>query len=64
MKTLRLVPAVQGVCGLVLGSIAALSGGGTTAAVEALGRTVVIAGAIVIAGWLISSAITESNRRE
>ena len=64
MKQLRLLSAVLGFGGLFLGLIAALFEGGTTAAVESLGRTAVIAGAIIIAGWLISSAIAENNRRE
>jgi hypothetical protein len=42
---------------LVAGLIAALSGGGTIEHVIALGHTLMIAGAIIVAGVLISSAI-------
>lgn len=40
-----------------------MSGGGTVAAISAFGHALVIAGAIIIAAVLISSAIVESGRR-
>ena len=65
MNTLRYRPlsAVLGICCIVIGSLAAMSDGGTVAATTALGHTLVIAGAIIIAAVLISSAIVESNRK-
>ena len=65
MNTLRYRPlsAVLAIGCLVAGSLAAMSDGGTVAATKALGHTLVIAGAIIIAAVLISSAIAESNRK-
>jgi hypothetical protein len=61
MKTLRSLSVGAGIGCLVVGMIAALSGGGTVEQVMSLGRTLIIAGAIIIAGVLVSSAILGSN---
>lgn len=60
---LRSVSVMLAFVCLVLGTSAALSNG-TLDVVTAFGRTAIIAGAIILAGWLISSAIAESHRRD
>ena len=64
MNTLRYRPisAVLGINCIIVGSLAALNGGGTVAATAALGHTLVIAGAIIVAAVIISAAIVESSR--
>jgi hypothetical protein len=64
IKSLRSLSIVTGVGCLIIGVAAALSGGGTVEQVIALGHTLVIAGAILIAGVLVSSAILGSSRKE
>ena len=64
MKVLRSISAVLGIGCLLIGLIAALSGGGPVAHVVALGNTLLTTGAIIIAGVLISSAIVERNKKE
>lgn len=54
---LRNWSAVLGIGCLVFGLMAVLSGGGRTDQIIALGHTLLLAGAILIAGVLISSAI-------
>ena len=65
MNTLRYRPisAVLGLSCIIIGSVAALSDGGSVAATVALGHMLIIAGAIIIAAVIISAAIVESNRR-
>ena len=65
MNTFRYRPlsAVLGSGCILIGLLAAMSGGGTVAATTALGHTLIIAGAIIIAAVLISTAIVESNRK-
>ena len=63
MKLRSVVSVTLAFFGLVLGTSAALSNG-TREAVGAFGRSAIIAGAIILAGWLISSAIAESQRRD
>ncbi len=55
------VSAVIGVVFLVVGVMAVMSGGGSIEQVMALGHTLGIAGAILIAGVVISVAIASSN---
>jgi hypothetical protein len=52
---------ILGIGCLVVGFVAALSGGGTVAEGEALGRTLVIAGAIIIAGVVVGASIVASS---
>ena len=61
MNTLRKLAAVVGVGYLLIGMAAAMSGGGATQHVIALGQTLVLAGAILLAGVLISSAIASGG---
>ncbi len=64
MNALRSISAVLGVGCLVVGLIAALSGGGTVAQVTALGNTLILAGAILLAGVLVSAALAGGGRKE
>jgi ABC-type molybdate transport system ATPase subunit len=64
MNVFRSIVAVLGFGCLVVGFIAALSGGGPVQHVVALGNTLLTTGAIIIAGVLISSAILERNKKE
>lgn len=57
MNALRNLSAALGIGCLALGLLAAMSGGGRTDQVMALGHTLILAGAILVAGVLISSAI-------
>jgi hypothetical protein len=61
MNTLRSISMILGIGCLVVGFVAALSGGGTVAEGEALGRTLVIAGAIIIAGVVVGASIVASS---
>ena len=61
MNILRNISAVLGVVCLALGLLAAVSGGGAVEQVMALGHTLILAGAILIAGVLISSALVGSD---
>lgn len=60
MNYLRPLTAVLGVGCLVVGFWAALSSG-TAEHVTALGNSLVIAGAVIIAGAIISSAIARNG---
>jgi hypothetical protein len=62
MNALRTIVTVIGIGCLGLGVLAVLSGGGTTEQVAVLGQSLVIAGAILLAGALISAAIAGNNR--
>jgi hypothetical protein len=62
MNTLRNLSAGVGVGCLLVGLAAAMSGGGRADQVMALGHTLVLAGAILLAGVLISSAIAGGRR--
>lgn len=64
MDTLRSLSTVSGVGCLVIGIVAVMSGGGTVEQVIALGHTLIITGAIIIAGVLISSAIVGSTKKD
>jgi hypothetical protein len=64
MNVLRSILAVLGAGCLLIGLIAAMSGGGPVGHVVALGNTLLTTGAIIIAGVLISSAIAERNKKE
>ena len=57
MNALRNLSAVLGVGCVAFGLLAVLSGGGRSDQVIALGHTLILAGAILVAGVLISSAI-------
>ena len=63
MNTLRNMSAGVGVGCVVLGLAAALQGGGRADQVMALGHTLIIAGAVLIAGVLISAAIAGGSKR-
>jgi drug/metabolite transporter (DMT)-like permease len=63
MKAFRSISAVLGIALLVVGLAAVLNGGGRIDQVAALGHTLITAGAIILAGALISSAIVD-NRKE
>ena len=62
MNVLHSISAVLGVGCLIVGLLAALSGGGPVGHVVALGNSLLTTGAIIIAGVLISSAIVERNK--
>ena len=62
MNALRTIVTVIGIGCLGLGVLAMLSGGGTVEHVAVLGQSLVIAGAILLAGALISAAIASNNR--
>ncbi|MEN3335664.1 MAG: hypothetical protein V7641_5029 [Blastocatellia bacterium] len=64
MRTLRSISAVLGIALLVGGLAAVLNGGGRIDQVAALGHTMITAGAIIIAGVVIGSAITDKGRSE
>ena len=64
MNVLRSISAVLGVGCLIVGLLAALSGGGPVEHVVALGNSLLTTGAIIIAGVLISSAIVERNKKD
>lgn len=64
MNALRNFSTVLGVGCLALGLIAALSGGGRLDQVIALGHTLILAGAILMAGVLISSAIAGGGSKK
>lgn len=64
MKTLRALGPALGVACLLIGSLAAMSDGGTVAATTALGHSLVMAGAIIIAAVIIGAALTEGGRKE
>lgn len=64
MNALRNLSAVLGVGCLALGLLAVMSGGGRSDQVIALGHTLILAGAILIAGVLISSAIVGSGSKK
>lgn len=55
------VSAVIGSVFLVVGVIAVMSGGGTMEQVIALGQTLVIAGAMILAGVVISVAVASNG---
>lgn len=63
MRTLRSLSAALGFGCLVLGLFGGLQDG-NVANIVALGHVLLIAGAIIIAGVLISSAIVEIGRKE
>jgi hypothetical protein len=63
MNTLRPLSAAIGFGCLVVGVIFGISGG-TVAHVTALGNTLITAGAILVTGVLISSAIVSSGRKD
>jgi len=63
MKILRAIAPTLGLACLVLGSLAAMSDGGTIAAITALGHSLILAGAILIAAAIIGAALTESSRK-
>jgi len=63
MRTLRPLSTALGFGCLVIGLIGGLQNG-TVANIVTLGHVLLIAGAIIIAGGLISSAIVEIGRKE
>jgi hypothetical protein len=63
MKSLRNLSAMLGVGGLALGLLAVIAGGGRPDQVAAIGHTLILAGAILIAGVLISGAIAGSGSK-
>jgi hypothetical protein len=64
MNNFRALAPALGVACLVIGSLAALSNGGTTAATTALGHSLITAGAIIIAAAIIGAALTGSGRKQ
>ena len=64
MITLRSISMILGIGFLVVGVMAALSDGGTVPGFTALGRTLVIAGAILIAGVIVSASILAGSNKE
>jgi hypothetical protein len=62
MKALRSVSIILGILFLAVGVLAALQNG-TPDNIVALGHALLIAGAIILAGVLISSAISENGRK-
>ena len=63
MKSLKAVTLIIGFICFAIGVLAALSGGGPVAQIVALGQTLIIAGAILLAASLISSAIADRDNR-
>ena len=62
MKSLKTVTLVFGFICFAIGVLAALSSGGPIEHVILLGQTLVLAGAILIAAAVISSAIEGRNK--
>lgn len=63
MKSLKIVTLIFGFISLAIGVLAALSSGGPMEHVVLLGQTLILAGAILIAAAVISSAIEGLNKR-
>ncbi len=63
MNALRWIVGILGCACLAIGSVAALSNG-TIPAVESFGHSLIIAGAIITAGVLVSFAIIESAKKK
>ena len=60
----NLLSAVLGTACLAIGIVAGLAHGGTLDEIQALGHSLVIAGAIIIGAGLVSSAIRQSTRKD
>ncbi len=63
MNTVRVLLTTLGFGCLVVGLLAAFSGGGTEEQIRSLGTTLILAGAIIIGAIIISSAILERSNR-
>ena len=64
MKIFRAIALTLGFACLVLGMVAAMSDGGTIAAITALGHSLILAGAIIIAAAIIAAALTGEQQKE
>ena len=64
MKIFRAIALTLGLACLVLGTVAAMSDGGTIAATRALGHSLILAGAIIIAAAIIAAALTGERQKE
>ena len=63
MKSLKTVTLIFGFICFVIGVLAVLSGGGPVEHVVVLGQTLIIAGTILLAASVISSAIADRDNR-
>jgi len=62
MKSLKTVALIFGIISFAIGVLAVLSGGGVEHVVL-LGQTLIIAGAILLAATVVSSAIADRDNR-